>query len=90
MRKCKIKGCKKFSPYKNTVNPYCSMHMARIRRHGYPELKKDAYRSLEKMPHKFVDSFIRKNCHRMIDEDIAKRLIKKGIVGVTVWNVKYR
>jgi len=64
--------------------------MARIRRHGYPELKRNAYRSLEKMPHKFVDSFINKNCHKMFDEDIAKKLIDKGIVGVTVWNVRYR
>jgi len=90
MTKCKIKGCKNFAPYNNTRNPYCHMHMARIRRHRYPELKKDPCQSLEKMPHEFVDSFIRRNCHEMIDEDITKKLIAKGITGVTVWNVKYR
>jgi len=66
------------------------MHLARIKRHGYPELKKDAYQSLEKMPHKFVDDFIRKNCHEMFDEEIAKKLKQKGIKGISIWNVKYR
>ena len=34
------------------------MHLARVRRHGYPELKKDAYQTLERLPHKIVDDFI--------------------------------
>ena len=66
------------------------MHLARIKRHGYPELKRNAYQSLEKMPHKFVDNFILKNCRKMFDEEIANKLKQKGIKGVSIWNVKYR
>jgi hypothetical protein len=66
------------------------MHLARIKRHGYPELKKDAYQSLEKMPHEFVDEFIKQNCHKMFDEEIAAKLSQKGIKGISTWNVKYR
>jgi 5-methylcytosine-specific restriction endonuclease McrA len=66
------------------------MHLARIRRHGYPELKKNAYRCLEKLPHPIIDDFIRKNCKKMIDEEIAKYLRKKGFKNATIWNVKYR
>lgn len=90
MPKCVIKSCKKFSQYKNTKNPYCSMHLARIRRHGYPELKKDAYQSLERLPHQIVDDFILKNCKTMIDQEIAKVLRKKGYKGADIWTVKYR
>jgi 5-methylcytosine-specific restriction endonuclease McrA len=90
MPKCKIKGCKNFSLYHKTKNPYCTMHLARIRRHGYPELKKDAYQCLEKLPHKIVDNFIRKNCHKMIDKEIVKKLKRIGFKGVTEWTVKYR
>lgn len=66
------------------------MHLARVRRHGYPELKRNAYQSLEKLPHGFADEFIRKNCKIMIDEEIAKALKKRGYKGATVWIVKYR
>ncbi len=66
------------------------MHLARIKRHGYPELKKDAYQILEKLPHKFVDNFILKNYQQMHDKDIAKYLIKKGLKNITEWNVRYR
>lgn len=90
MPKCKIKECKKFTRYKNTKNPYCSMHLARIKRHGYPEIKKDAHQSLEKLPHKFVDNFIRENCKKLIDKEIVKKLRKAGFTGATEWTVKYR
>lgn len=90
MPKCKIKDCKKYTPYKNSINPYCHMHMARIRRHGYPELKKDAYQSLEKLPHKIVDTIIKKYCKNLIDEDIVKKLRGIGFNGATVWTVGYR
>lgn len=90
MLKCIAKNCKNYTRYKNTRHKYCTMHLARIKRHGYPELKKDAYQSLEKMPHEFVDNYIRKNCHKMFDEEIADKLKQKGIKGVSIWNVKYR
>lgn len=86
---CKIKGCKKSTRYKNTKEIYCSMHLARIKRHGYPELKKDPL-SLEKLPHPFVDDFIRKNCKKLFDEQIATKLRKKGFKGATPWTIKYR
>lgn len=66
------------------------MHLARVRRHEYPELKKDAYQSLEKLPHSVIDNFIRKNYGVMIDEKIAKILKKKGYKGANIWTVKYR
>jgi len=87
---CKIEGCKKLTTYTYTKLPYCEMHKTRIRRHGYPELKKDAYQSLEKLPHKIVDNFIRKNCREMIDKEIVKELRKKGFKEATTWTVKYR
>ena len=90
MPKCKIEGCKSLTQFKNTKQKYCVMHIARIRRHGYSELKKDAYEPLEKLPHKFVDNYIRKNCKIMIDKEIAEELAKRGIKNATIWNVKYR
>ena len=90
MTKCAIKGCLYFTQYKNTKQIYCQMHLARVRRHGYPELKKDAYQTLERLPHKIVDDFIRENCQKMIDEEIVKKLRKMGFKGATQWTVKYR
>ena len=46
------------------------MHIARIRRYGYPEPNKDAWASLAKLPRK-VDNFILENCKSMEDEEIA-------------------
>jgi len=66
------------------------MHMARIRRHGYPELKKDAYQSLEKLPHRTVDSIILKYCRTMLDVEIVKKLKEMGFKGATKWTVGYR
>lgn len=66
------------------------MHSARIKRHGYPELKKDAYQLLERLPHDTVDSFILKKCENMIDQEIAKKLRKMGFRGANEWTVKYR
>lgn len=66
------------------------MHLARIRRHGYPELKKDAYRSLEKLPHSFIDRYIRKNCQRMTDKAIVQKLLKHGFKEANFWTVRYR
>lgn len=66
------------------------MHRARIQRYGYPELKRDAYCSLEKLPHPVVDDFIRKNCQRMIDKEIAKELRKIGFKEANQSTVRYR
>ena len=90
MSRCKIKNCDSPTRYKVSKNPYCIMHWGRLQRNGHFGLKKNAFQILEKMPHKFVDSFIRRNCKKMIDKDIAERLIKRGIVGVNIWNVRYR
>ena len=90
MPKCKIKGCKKFTRHENTKEIYCPMHLARIKRHGYPELKRDAYQSLEKLPHTVVDDFIRNNCKKMIDKAIVKELRKMGFKEATWWTVRYR
>lgn len=66
------------------------MHLARLRRHGYLELKKDAYRSLEKLPHEFIDDFILKNSQKMIDTEIVEILKKRGYKEATWWAVRYR
>lgn len=90
MPKCRIKGCNNPTRYRKSSNPYCIMHYGRLQRNGHFGLKKGAFQILEKMPHKFVDSFIRKNCNKMIDKDIVDKLIKHRITGVNVWNVRYR
>ncbi len=90
MKKCVFPGCKNILQYNNTKHKYCIMHIARIRRHGYPELKRDAYQILERLPHKIVDGFILKHGKEMIDEEIAKMLRKKGFKGATVWTIGYR
>jgi predicted restriction endonuclease len=89
MPKCSIKECGKFTRYKNTKEVYCSMHLARIKRHGHPGLQA-GFHKLEKLPHPIIDDFIRKNCKRLIDIVIAKELKKKGFKGATQWTVKYR
>lgn len=89
MPKCKIKNCKKFTRFKNTTELYCPMHLARIKRHGHAGLKTGPH-ALEKLPHPFVDDFIRKNCKELIDEQIATILRKRGLKGATIWTVKYR
>ena len=66
------------------------MHLARIRRQGYPEPKIDAYTPLEKLPHDKVDDYIRNNCRRMEDREIAQNLKIMGFRGATVWTVGYR
>ena len=87
---CKFKGCTKDTRYKNTSEKFCPMHKERIRRHGYPELKRDrGEHGLEKLPHS-VDSFILNNCHTMIDEEIVKELKARGFNEANVNNVKYR
>ena len=91
MPKCKMKECGNFTQYKNTKHKYCLMHLARVRRHGYPELKKEkGEHALEKLPHKIVDKFILKNCKEMLDEEIAEKLINMGFKETTPWNVRYR
>lgn len=91
MPKCKIKECQNNTQYRKTKYKYCLMHLARIRRHGYPELKKDkGEHALETLPHKGVDDFILKNCKEMIDEKIVVGLKKLGFNSANVWNVKYR
>ena len=89
MPKCKIKGCKKSTRFKNTKGIYCPMHMARIKRHGHAGLKKGSH-GLEKLPHPFVDDFIRKNCKTLIDKQIATELRKKGFKKATPWIIRYR
>ena len=90
MPKCEIKGCEKFTTYKNTTQKYCEMHIARIRRHGYPELKTDAFAPLEKLPHPIVDDYIKNNCKQMQDVEIAKNLKVMGFEYATKWTIGYR
>jgi len=95
MSKCAIKSCKKHTRYKNTVEIYCPMHRARIKRHGTLDLKKDSKEldrkhACEKLPHPIVDDFIQKNWETTIDKDIAKILRGMGYKGTTQWNVRYR
>lgn len=82
MAKCAIRGCKKFTRYKNTKVIYCPMHLARIKRHGHPGLQKN-FHKLEKLPHLIVDDFIRKNYNGLIDKEIVKELKKKGLKKAT-------
>ena len=89
MPKCKIKDCQKFTRYINTKNTYCDTHLARIGRHGHPNLKKDSH-GLEKLPHHFVDDFIRENCKKLIDKQIAILLKEKGFKDAAPWTIKYR
>lgn len=88
MPKCKIRECLKLAPYRQTKNPYCHMHMARFRRHGYFE-KKTGSHGLEKLPHE-VDAFILENCKDKEDEELTGSLLKMGYQGATIWTVKYR
>lgn len=90
MPPCKVQGCTKPTKWKRMKKPYCPMHLERIRRHGYPELKRDAYKSLEKLRHIFVDVFIRKHWKTMFDEQISWALRKRGIKEATISRVKYR
>ncbi len=90
MPKCKFKECKKFTQYKNTKHRFCLVHLARVRRHGYPELKKErGEHGLEKLPHA-VDDFILKNYEEMLDEEIVLELRKLGYKYATRWTVGYR
>jgi len=89
MPKCKIRDCKKFTRYKNTKAIYCTMHLARIKRHGHPGLQ-TGFHKLEKLPHLIVDDFILKNCKRMLDKEIVKELKNKGFKGANQWLVRYR
>jgi len=93
MPKCIVKDCQNNTQYRQTKHRYCLMHLTRIRRNGYLELKKDKYKgihTLEKLPHKTVDNFILKNCKFMIDEKIALKLKEMGFNNATIWTVKYR
>lgn len=87
--KCKIYGCTKITPYRLSKNPYCHMHMARIRRHGHSDLQ-SGYHKLEKLPHDVVDAYILENCKKMYDEEIVTNLRMMGFEDATTWNVKYR
>lgn len=89
MPKCRIRGCKKFTRFKDTNKIYCPMHMARIKRHGHPGLQ-TGFHKLEKLPHPLVDNFIRKNCKKLIDKEIVKELKKKGVKEANQWLVRYR
>lgn len=90
MAKCEIKDCLKPTLYANTIQKYCPMHLARIRRHGYPELKKErGEHNLEKLPHE-IDDYIIKNCKDKLDKEIAKELLIRGYTGASAWNVRYR
>ncbi|MEK7095608.1 MAG: HNH endonuclease signature motif containing protein [Patescibacteria group bacterium] len=90
MPKCLVKDCQKLTQFKNTKNKYCLMHLARIRRHGYPELKKErGEHSSEKLPHS-LDNFILKNSNIMDDEGIVTKLEKMGYKNISRWNIGYR
>lgn len=91
MPKCIIKNCNKLTRHKITKEKYCSMHKERIKRHGYPELKREkGEHALEKLPHEIVDDYIQKNCKEMGDNEIAKNLKKMGFKVAQKWNVGYR
>jgi len=91
MPKCEIKGCQNYTQYVKTKEKYCPMHLERIRRHGYPELKKEkGEHALETLPHQVVDDFIVQNCQHLLDKEIVIQLKKLGIKKVNIWNVKYR
>lgn len=89
--KCKVRGCQKITQYKNTKNYYCMMHLARIRRHGYIELKKErGEHATQKLPHKIVNKLILSLSEKMNDEGIAALLREKGYGDITRYNVGYR
>lgn len=90
MPKCKAPGCNKSTRFENTKHVYCVMHLARLKRNGHLGLKENPWQALEKLPHKFVDKFILKNCSQMLDKEIAKYLGKRGFKNTTAWNVRYR
>ena len=90
MPKCAFPDCPYSTQYKQTKQIYCQMHLARIKRHGYPENKLNAYQDLENLPHEFVDNYIQQHCKTMIDSNIAKNLYKMGFKTATQSNVKYR
>lgn len=91
MPKCKVKGCGNITQYQNTKHKYCLMHLTRIRRNGYLELKKEkGEHALEQLPHKIIDNFIIKNCQRLLDKDIVTKLKEMGFRKANIWNVKYR
>lgn len=89
MQKCAIKGCNKFTRYRNSKTICCPMHQARIRRHGHPGLKTGSH-GLEKLPHHIVDDFITKNWQNMEDRDIVRKLKRMGFRGATWWTIRYR
>lgn len=86
--KCLITECTK--PLQHRSGMYCAMHLARVRRNGYPELKKDAYQMLEKLPHHVVDDYITRNSTEMTDNEIVDGLKSLGFTDVSKWNVGYR
>lgn len=89
MPKCVVKNCGKFTRYRNTKEIYCSMHLARIKRHGHPGLQ-TGFHKLEKLPHAIIDDYIRKNCSKLIDKDIVVELKKKGFKNANQWLIRYR
>lgn len=89
MPKCLAKDCKKFTRYKNTKEIYCSMHLARVKRHGHLGLQ-TGFHKLEKLPHAIVDDYIRKNYSKLIDKDIVEELKKRGFTKANQWLVRYR
>lgn len=90
MPKCLVEICQNSTRYENTRETYCPMHRERIKRHGYPELKRDAFQILEKLPHEFVDKFIKENCNKMIDREIVEKLRQYGYTDANEWTVRYR
>lgn len=87
--KCSVDGCSNMAPYTVSINPYCHMHAARLRRNGHFGHKENAYASLKKIPHE-LDGLIRVYCRKLTDATIAKRLRKMGYRNITTWNVRYR
>lgn len=65
------------------------MHLARIKRNGNTGLKTGSH-GLEKLPHKIVDNYIKRNCKNMLDEEMSNHLKKLGYDNATIWTVKYR
>lgn len=88
--KCIIADCLKPRRYIESKQPYCAMHLERIRRHGYPELKKErGEHGSEKIPHE-VDGYILEHCNTKLDKEIAEELQLRGYKNINADNVKYR
>ena len=90
MKKCEADGCKNNCRHETGITKYCSMHLARLQRHGTLGLKSElGIHGLEKLPHDKVDEIIRENILKK-DTEIVNILKLMGFNQASEWNVKYR